>query len=468
MKNLLLVVLFVFLICENQAQVTDTVHLSLSEIYRKVLQTHPMARQAGLLPQEARQELRLAKGMFDPKVSSELSSKEFLNKQYYRNWNSLLKIPTWWGPDFKFGYERNEGALLNPENDTDKGRGLLYAGIEIPIGQGLGIDARRNAVLQAEIYQKVADAERVKMLNKLILQIAKDYWAWYYHYHKYIILERGLDLAQKRYALIVVGVEQGEHAPIDSVEAQINLQQRIIDLQNAEVELKNARLVLSTHLWSEKGEPLELTESFVPSEKIDYLPLEKLEDLFAFAKENHPELIKLQNKILQLEIERKFAREMLKPQIDLKYNLLMQRSLPQNEFDRAMFSENYKFGIDFAFPLFLRKERAKLQKTNLKIIQLTYERDFLNRDLLNQIAANYNEVRNLQNVLSIQESMVSNYRRLFAGEVQKFQNGESSVFYVNIRESKLLEAEVKFYEMQQKYAKALAELRWSAGKGWIE
>jgi outer membrane protein TolC len=266
--------------------------------------------------------------------------------------------------------------------------------------------------------------------------------------------------------LIVIGVEQGDYAPIDSVETQINLQQRIIDLQNASVELQNARLLFSNHFWGENGEPLEISGLFVPQENLEYLPLEKLEDLFTYAKENHPELLKLQNKLLQLEIDRKLAKEMLKPQIDLKYNLLARNPLNNNDFGREMMSENYKYGLDFSFPIFLRKERSKLQKTKLKINQLTFERDFLNRDLLNQINAKYNEVRNLQNILAIQESMVNNYRLLFEGEVQKFQNGESSVFYVNVRESKLLETEVKFYELQQKYAKSLAELRWSAGKGW--
>jgi outer membrane protein TolC len=464
--------IFIFLIINiltplsNLFAQTDTLYLSLRDVYEKVLEGHPIAKQANLLPQEAIQELRLAKGMFDPKIVSQFNGKEFKDKNYYRHWNNQLKVPTWWGPDFKFGYERNTGVNLSTENDTDKGNGLAYAGIEFPLGQGLVIDQRRAAILQAEIYQKVADAEKIKIINKLVLQIAKDYWAWYYHHFKYITLQKGLTLAQRRYDLIVIGVEQGDYAPIDSVEAQINLQQRVIDLQNANVELQNARLLFSNHFWGENGEPLEITEQFVPKESLDYLPIEKLEDLFEYAKENHPELLKLQNKLLQLEIDRKLAREMLKPQIDLKYNLLARNPLNSNDFGSTMMSENYKFGLDFSFPIFLRKERSKLQKTKLKINQLTFERDFLNRDLLNQIAANYNDARNLQSVLVIQESMVNNYRILFAGEVQKFQNGESSVFYVNVRESKLLETEVKFYEMQQKYAKSLAELRWSAGKGW--
>jgi hypothetical protein len=142
---------------------TDSLYLSLRDVYEKVLETHPIAKQANLLPQEAKQELRLAKGMFDPKIVSQFNGKEFKDKNYYRHWNNQLKVPTWWGPDFKLGYERNTGINLNTENDTDKGNGLAYAGIEFPLGQGLIIDQRRAAILQAEIYQKVADAEKVKI-----------------------------------------------------------------------------------------------------------------------------------------------------------------------------------------------------------------------------------------------------------------------------------------------------------------
>jgi hypothetical protein len=44
-----------------------------------------VARQAALLSENARQELRIARGEFDPKLESDFALKEFKKDLYYRN-----------------------------------------------------------------------------------------------------------------------------------------------------------------------------------------------------------------------------------------------------------------------------------------------------------------------------------------------------------------------------------------------
>lgn len=47
--------------------------------------------------------------------------------------------------------------------------------------------------------------------------------------------------------------------------------------------------------------------------------------------------------------------------------------------------------------------------------------------------------------------MVENYEKLLAAEERKFSFGESSLFLINTRESKLIEAQLKQYELLTKY-----------------
>ena len=149
----------------------DTVAvLSLDELYKQILENHPVAKQAQLLSENAKQQLRLSRGYFDPKIKSTYDTKEFHETEYYSLWKTELKIPVWLGGiDLKAGYEKNTGYYLNPEHNTDDGRGLPYAGISVPIGKGLFIDERRASVRQAAIFEDISEAEKVKMLNKLIL-----------------------------------------------------------------------------------------------------------------------------------------------------------------------------------------------------------------------------------------------------------------------------------------------------------
>jgi hypothetical protein len=59
---------------------------------------------------------------------------------------------------------------------------------------------------------------------------------------------------------------------------------------------------------------------------------------------------------------------------------------------------------------------------------------------------------------AIAEIMVGDYSALFEGERQKFAAGESSLFLVNTRESKLIEGLLKAIELDIAEKVALSEL----------
>jgi hypothetical protein len=54
--------------------------------------------------------------------------------------------------------------------------------------------------------------------------------------------------------------------------------------------------------------------------------------------------------------------------------------------------------------------------------------------------------------------MVDNYTALLSAEERKFGFGESSLFLINTRESKLIDAKLKQNEVENKYFTAKAKL----------
>ena len=58
----------------------------------------------------------------------------------------------------------------------------------------------------------------------------------------------------------------------------------------------------------------------------------------------------------------------------------------------------------------------------------------------------------------ITTEMVSDYQRMLQAEERKFQLGESSLFLVNSRESKLIDGQLKAIEIQNKFFNAKAKL----------
>ncbi|KAA9326004.1 TolC family protein [Adhaeribacter soli] len=439
---------------------------TLDAFFEQILQHHPVAKQAALLPEQARQEIRVARGQFDPSLNSYYSSKEFTGKNYYRLWDSNLKIPTWFGPELKAGFEDNSGIYLNPQNTVPE-EGLLYAGLSVPIGQGLLIDQRRAALRQAKLATGMLEAERIKTINKLLLQAAKDYWDWYFAFQQRELYLKGLQFANVRRQAVGQRAASGDLAAIDTVEAAIEVKKREVTYQEAEVQFQNARLLVSNYLWQENLEPVELPENAIPADygsALTPLSADSLQRLLEQAQTRHPDLLKLQLKNQQLEYDRRVQADKFKPKLNAEYYLLQRRLAPNPEyFANGYLLDNYKFGLSFSYPLLLRAERGKYQLMKLKLLDNNLETQQTRREVLNQVQAAYNQWQTLEQQLQRQEQLVQQSQLLRDAEQALFEAGESSLFLTNSREMSLLTNEIKLYELKAKYAKNKTFLQWAAG-----
>lgn len=427
-----------------------------------VLKNHPTVKQANLYPKDAEAEIMQAKGAFDPKFSSNFDRKAFKGDDYYNRWDNALKIPTWSGIDFKLAYEKKSGYNLLPEESSQ----LLVAGLSIPIGQGLVIDARRNTLKQARLAKNYAEAERQKLINKTIYYAAKTYWEWWFSYQQLQLIKEGYDLADRRFVATRERARIGEQATIDSVEAKITLQDRQVVLEQALIDLQNNRLALSNYLWSANETPLELPEDATPPlagiRKVDDTTLQSL---ISQAKAQHPEILKLNVKIDQLQIEERFRKEMLKPIFNANFNFIADgfASKAIYNYANSFSTNNHKLGFEFVMPLFLRKERGKLQQVRIKQQSTGFELNLARREIMNEVYTAYNDVRNYEKQLKIQEDATKNQELLVKAEQRKFDIGESTLFLINARESKWIEMKTKVESLKSKYEKALANLAYMAG-----
>ncbi|UYQ91978.1 TolC family protein [Chitinophaga horti] len=440
----------------------------LRDLQEIVFSHHPVVKQAALLSESARADVMQALGYFDPAVKAGFDQKVFGNTDYFNRWTSELKVPLWLaGADLKIGHDRGTGDYINPEKQTPS-VGLSGIGLSIPLGQGLLIDSRRSTLRQAKVMVNYAEAERVKQINGMWYNIVKDYWNWYFAYHQFQLISEGVDLAQTRFKAISQQTLLGDKAAIDSVEAAITVQDRMIQFDKMKMELLNARLVLSNHLWGNNQQPLELPENAKPQPTPQLMarPSQQvLDTLLQFAGESHPDLVKLRTKGEQLAIERAYRAEMLKPKLNVGGSLLTTRrdfgGVVPSYYDLSW--QNYKVGVEFALPIFLRAERGKLKEVKLKQQEVQYDLQQSNREIRNSVLASYNHLDAYTRQLSVQVSSIENQQMLLNGETTKFELGESTLFLINSRESKLIDMKIKREEMISGYQKALAELYYRAG-----
>lgn len=439
---------------------------TIENFYRLILENHPIAKQSELLTEVARQEIRMARGNFDPKLEAEYLSKNYDNKEYYSIMNGSLKFPTTLPFDPVIGMERNSGEYLSPEKYISSEFNYLqyYAGISLPLGRGLITDERRTALNQADLFKNMTEAEQVKMVNKLLLEAAKQYWQWYYAYYNYQLLNRSVVIAEEIFRRVKINYQYGEAAQIDTVQAKITCQQRIIEQQEAFLNYQNTGINLSAFLWDSLSNPLALDLQWAPVRQAELWEMTKsgLEELSNLAKINHPELLKLNIKLEQLDLDRKLAAEFLKPELNLNYYLLNQPFDPDWNTSFNVY-EDYKLGVDFSFPIFLRKERSKLAQTKLKITNTEYQLTLTSREIINELNSTFNQLVNLQSIMNQQYDMAMNYERLLNAEVTNLEQGESDLFKINVQQEKLIQSQTKWLKLLAEFEKQKAYLYWAAG-----
>jgi outer membrane protein TolC len=441
--------------------ITGQITFSDKQFYEIILKNHPLAKQANLETQFGEKAILTAQGGFDPKAYTQTLQKNFNSTAYFNLLNIGLKVPTWYGLEFKSGFESNQGNFLNPQEKTPTS-GLWYAGASLNLGKGLFIDQRRAELFKAKIYYQSTFAEQKLQLNELIYESGYAYWNWFMSYNSMQILDEAYRLANERYIAMKRTAELGDRPEIDVVESQIQVQNRESMLRNFETEFMGTRYKLETYLWNEQLLPLELDSLTLPqsmdSVSGEIAPI-LTNQVIDSAVANHPYLQITDFKIKSLEIERKFKKEQLKPEFNIQYNFLNQ-PIQNNPFTN-MSLNNYKWGITFEIPVFLRKERGELAKTNLKLQDEKYNLENSRAYLEFKIKNAWIEYKNALVQLEIFEKTVKDSKKLLEAEIEMFDTGESSLFLINARELAYIQAKLKWVESTAKSKQAFLSLKFN-------
>ena len=452
MKNIYLT-LFFFIGNLIYSQTNSNV-LSFEEFLGYVKTTHPLTKQANLKISEAQAKLMKARGGFDPKLEADYIEKEYSNKNYYSIFNGSFKIPTWYGIEIKAAFDNSEGIYLNPENSLPNS-GLTSLGISIPIGQGLWVNERMAELRKAKIYQRVNEAERKIMLTEVIYEASQSYLNWKRSYDEVELYKEYLKNAINRYNGVTKLIEEGDKPAIDSVEAGITVKTRKLNLENATLKLIKAKLSVSNYLWTEDGIPIEIEEFINPETDLDQnlLYVLKVDDFQELSIQNHPKIEALNSKLEILNVETKLAGNSLLPKLDVNYNYLSEPSA----FDNYQFND-YKFGVNFSFPLFLRKERANLKLAKIKVSESQFSLNFEKQLLINKIESQKNELNSYKKQIKILLDLIGNYNLMLNAEERLFQMGESSLFLINSRENTLVTAQLSNIQLTNNYLQSALDL----------
>jgi outer membrane protein TolC len=454
-KYILVLLLLLFDTLSSQEKVESV--MTLSEYLGYVKTYHPIVKQANLIINNSEAKLLKARGAFDPKIEVDFNKKQFKEKEYYNKLNAAFKIPTYYGLEFKANFENNEGNYLNPEYNTPTD-GLYAAGISASLLKGLLINNRMASLKQAKFFLNQAKEDQQILVNKILYNASLSYFNWLKTYNEKGVYQDFLENAKTRFKGTKIAFLEGEKPAIDTLEARITLINRELNLEKARIKLVKSSLELSNYLWLNENTPIELQSHIVPDKKTMYT----IDTTFNIALFNnidfnineHPKIKSLSYKIESLNIDKKLKMNNLLPKLDVQYNFLTQSPKQSNSLN----INNYKAGINFKLPLFLRKERGDYKLAKIKLQNVIYENEFTKITIQNKINALQQELSSFKIQGTYINNIIKDYNTLLKAENRKFNLGESSLFLVNYRESKLIETKLKAIILENSFFKSKANL----------
>lgn len=205
----------------NDSKQNTSLTLSLSELTSMVIKFHPVAKQADIEIGQAKQDLRISRGAFDPVFSYRVAEKTFDGTAYYFYQQPTLTLPTWFGVTLQTGVEEVTGNRIDPTETVGRSS---YMGMQIPLGRDLITDKRRTDLQKAKIAREASYTERRRMINDLLLEAHSAYWEWWQQYRVYMVVTEALNVARKRVDFVRISVKGGDRPALDITEALAQLQ----------------------------------------------------------------------------------------------------------------------------------------------------------------------------------------------------------------------------------------------------
>ncbi len=454
------ILLLVLMLSVRDSFAQDTLRMSHQEFLAVVKNYHPLAFRYRLQNEIAAAGIQSARGNFDPLLQAKTGSKTIDALNYYEEKNVALGIPTWYGVELNGSYTNLEGDKLN---NSDTRGGLYQFGLTLPLAKNLLYDRRRALLDQAKFGLQMTEAEQRLLTNQLLLDADNAYWEWVKRYDTYELQRQTVSVNQQRLQFIRKTYEYGERAAIDTTEALSQLQSFELQMEDAYLKFVKATQELSLFLWTEDQQPYDIASLVRPVEKItnsnayeEYATV--LLEVGNQTLSQHAALQYYFQKQNILLSERRLKFQSFLPKLDFTYNFFNKENYSVAHF--PLFTDNYQYGLKLEIPLFLRQARADYRIAGLKIRQNRLEADYKQQELKAKINATRNEVLNYKKQIDIVQQNIGNYRRLLSAEESLFRNGESSMFLINSRENKLLEAEQKLLDIRLKFLNSYNQLKW--------
>ncbi|MBK8814920.1 MAG: TolC family protein [Methylococcaceae bacterium] len=404
----------------------------------------------GLLATEQRKqvaagELTAAEGGFDTLLKSQ---NRWSIAGLYENQNNEVSLeqPTqFWGATFFGGWRRGVGdypVYEGKSQTTDTGEARI--GVNVPLWRNREIDRRRASLQQAELGQLIAGHEYEQALIEATRIASYRYWDWVLAGQRVIVAKHLLHIAEQRDKGIRERVAAGdipEFEALDNQRAIIERQERVVAAQRL---LEQSAIQLSLYWRDDAGQPQLPSDELLPEQFPDPDSIKTLSvaEAMQASLNQRPEPKRLELQTRQTQTELELQQNQRSPAVDLTVSAANDIGNSKEKLNR---NELY-VGLNIDIPLQQRVATGRAKVAAANVQRLTLDRQLQEERIAAEVKDVFSALSALRKRLSLSADQLNAAEELAEGEKTRFDLGESTLLFVNLREIAKGDAALQYAE----------------------
>jgi outer membrane protein, heavy metal efflux system len=432
--------------------------LSLSKVLKSVEDSYPLILAAEKLLTVAEYEYLAAQGAFDANFESIQSVSP---AGYYQNATSdnVIRKPTpLAGTSFFAGYRMGRGNFASYDGKrATNDLGEVRAGAIVPLLRNRDIDKNRADLKKADIDRVLADLSIQRLKLEVIREATRRYWKWVAAGQEFKVNSNLLTIAKQRVDQVSERVRLGDLPEIENTENDRVILQRESQLISAERELQKSAIDLSLFLREKSGKLILPDKNALPVSFPGFESFSKLDKTLSIqvALRHRPEIKEYQSKREKISVDRQFEQNNLKPQIDL----VVSASQDMGPGSATRSKTEVDATVVMNIPIQTRRQRGKIGSAEAKISQLDQEEQFAKDKVSTEVQDAISEVNASHQRVDVAKKELVLARKLQTLEQDRFNLGDSTLLFVNIREQTAAEAAIREVKALNDFFNAIANFQ---------
>lgn len=472
--------------------------LTIREVVAMALENNVEIKTQRLQPELGQQQIRFARGAFDPQFSFSTQysytqtpqnaveyistggltggfddPRTFTAENFFMNWQLGGKTPL--GTQYSFGLNqlqaRNDINIQTPPSIFfPEYTSVLGLTLTQPLLRGAGTAVNLAELRVARVQKQIGWYDwQQQLINSLSRSIAL-YLDLLFASENLSVREGAVRTARLLEEQNIRRVRAGKMRPSDVWEAQTSLANNADTALRASNIFLEAQNNLKAQIFSAAQVVSGPTGRLEPDDDLRVPPLEMDRSRFlldAFAK--RPEFLKLQSELEKEGIKVRFARNQIYPQVDLQasYGLTGLEGDFNNSFNEVFGGQGpaLTFGVLFSVPLGNDKELASLQSAKIKQEQAVLALDRATIDLTLDVDTAVGLVETTRKQVEVAAQTTESARLTAEAQEKLLEEGKATTFDVVRLQNDFADASTRELAALANYRKAV--LRLSVARGTL-